>query len=155
MLLDRVLGQSNGAATVSRDEVAPGIGASVAPPDPAAKLTRQQLEGYLWAAADILRGSIDSSDYKNFIFGLLFLKRLPDATGPRGPVFHPFSQKVIPPRKEEHHAGQPLRGDERQTFDLSAICPAVKTSLSWPHSCHEPSQCHSCWSWTTTAACGG
>ena len=45
---------------------------------PGAKLTREQLEGYLWAAADILRGSIDSSDYKNFIFGLLFLKRLSD-----------------------------------------------------------------------------
>jgi type I restriction enzyme M protein len=44
----------------------------------AGKLTREQLEGYLWAAADILRGSIDSSDYKSFIFGLLFLKRLSD-----------------------------------------------------------------------------
>ena len=42
------------------------------------KLTREQLERYLWAAADILRGSIDSSDYKSFIFGLLFLKRLSD-----------------------------------------------------------------------------
>ena len=41
-------------------------------------LTREQLEGYLWSAADILRGSIDSSDYKGFIFGLLFLKRLSD-----------------------------------------------------------------------------
>lgn len=48
------------------------------PPSPTAKLTREQLERYLWAAADILRGSIDSSDYKNFIFGLLFLKRLSD-----------------------------------------------------------------------------
>ena len=47
-------------------------------PDPSSKLTREQLEGYLWAAADILRGSIDSSDYKSFIFGLLFLKRLSD-----------------------------------------------------------------------------
>jgi type I restriction enzyme M protein len=42
------------------------------------KLTREKLEGYLWSAADILRGSIDSSDYKNFILGLLFLKRLSD-----------------------------------------------------------------------------
>ena len=43
-----------------------------------ANLTRARLNGHLWAAADILRGSIDSSDYKNYIFGFLFLKRLSD-----------------------------------------------------------------------------
>ena len=42
------------------------------------RLSVERLEAYLWSAADILRGSIDSSDYKNFIFGLLFLKRLSD-----------------------------------------------------------------------------
>ena len=36
------------------------------------------LESWLWGSADILRGSIDSSDYKNYIFGLLFLKRAND-----------------------------------------------------------------------------
>jgi type I restriction enzyme M protein len=78
-LLDRVLGRSNGAGAGNGGSVAAPSGlATGAPPDPAAKLTREQLEGYLWAAADILRGSIDSSDYKNFIFGLLFLKRLSD-----------------------------------------------------------------------------
>ena len=48
------------------------------PLPPTGTLTVDQLEGYLWSAADILRGSIDSSDYKNYIFGLLFLKRLSD-----------------------------------------------------------------------------
>ncbi|MEH6995880.1 type I restriction-modification system subunit M [Neobacillus drentensis] len=43
-----------------------------------AQLTQQQLEAHLWESANILRGSIDSSDYKNYIFGLLFLKRLND-----------------------------------------------------------------------------
>ena len=42
------------------------------------KLTQQQLESHLWASANILRGSIDSSDYKSYIFGLLFLKRIND-----------------------------------------------------------------------------
>ena len=42
------------------------------------KLTLDKLESFLWTSADILRGSIDSSEYKHFIFGLLFLKRLSD-----------------------------------------------------------------------------
>lgn len=42
------------------------------------KLTLQQLESHLWSSADILRGSIDSSDYKNYIFGMFFLKRISD-----------------------------------------------------------------------------
>lgn len=42
------------------------------------QLTQQQLESHLWESANILRGSIDSSDYKNYIFGMLFLKRLND-----------------------------------------------------------------------------
>lgn len=41
-------------------------------------LTLGQLEGHLWKAADILRGSIDAADYKHYIFGLLFFKRLCD-----------------------------------------------------------------------------
>lgn len=41
-------------------------------------LTLSQLENHLWRAADILRGSIDSGDYKHYIFGLLFFKRLSD-----------------------------------------------------------------------------
>lgn len=52
------------------------------------KLTTEQLERYLWAAADILRGQIDSSDYKNYIFGLLFLKRISD-------VFVEEAEKLI------------------------------------------------------------
>ena len=36
------------------------------------------LESWLWDSANILRGSIDSSDFKNYIFGLLFLKRAND-----------------------------------------------------------------------------
>lgn len=42
------------------------------------KLTLAQLEQFLWRSADILRGKIDSSDYKKYIFGLLFYKRISD-----------------------------------------------------------------------------
>ncbi|MUH34805.1 SAM-dependent DNA methyltransferase [Zobellia amurskyensis] len=42
------------------------------------KLNLSTLESWLWDSANILRGSIDSSDFKNYIFGLLFLKRSND-----------------------------------------------------------------------------
>jgi type I restriction enzyme M protein len=41
-------------------------------------ISQQQLESYLWGAATLLRGLIDAGDYKQFIFPLLFFKRLCD-----------------------------------------------------------------------------
>ncbi len=41
-------------------------------------MTQQELESYLWGAAKLLRGLIDAGDYKQYIFPLLFFKRLSD-----------------------------------------------------------------------------
>jgi len=42
------------------------------------RITQQELESYLWSAAVLLRGLIDAGDYKQFIFPLLFFKRVSD-----------------------------------------------------------------------------
>lgn len=56
------------------------------------KLSLETLESWLWESANILRGSIDSSDFKNYIFGLLFLKRYNDV----------FDERVTKLREEEN-----------------------------------------------------
>ncbi len=56
------------------------------------KTDMETLKLHLWESANILRGSIDASDYKNYIFGLLFLKRLCDV----------FDEKREKLKKEKH-----------------------------------------------------
>lgn len=70
------------------------------------KLTLQVLESHLWESANILRGSIDSSDYKNYIFGLLFLKRLNDV----------FVEKAEDIEKTEGDSYGWIDPDEHQFF---------------------------------------
>lgn len=42
------------------------------------ELDQKSLEKYLWGAATTLRGTIDAGDYKQYIFPLLFFKRISD-----------------------------------------------------------------------------
>ena len=79
-----------GAARSDKVAKSPAASRPAAAPSSATEevLSVAQLEQYLWSAADILRGSIDSSDYKTYIFGLLFLKRLSDR-------FEEEAQKLI------------------------------------------------------------
>jgi type I restriction enzyme M protein len=48
-------------------------------PVPAAPSTMKELKDTLWKAADKLRGSMDASQYKDVILGLVFLKYVSDA----------------------------------------------------------------------------
>lgn len=87
VLIARILG-GDAAAPAARATPKNGAAPTAVELPATGKLTVDQLERYLWSAADILRGSIDSSDYKGFIFGLLFLKRLSD-------VFEEEAEKLV------------------------------------------------------------
>ncbi|MGC9221651.1 MAG: type I restriction-modification system subunit M [Solirubrobacteraceae bacterium] len=63
------------------------------------KISQRELESYLWGAAVVLRGLIDAGDYKQYIFPLVFLKRISDVYD------------------EEHAASLTTYGDE-QLADL-------------------------------------
>jgi type I restriction enzyme M protein len=41
-------------------------------------IRQDELETYMWGAATVLRGTIDAGDYKQFIFPLMFFKRISD-----------------------------------------------------------------------------
>ncbi len=85
-------------------------------------LTDEQLKSKVWQAADILRGSIDSSDYKNYIFGFLFLKRLSD-------VFEEKVQKILDEGESKGVAYDP---DEHKFF--------VPEKARWKNIKKQPSQ---------------
>lgn len=59
-----------------------------------ARISQRELESYLWGAAVVLRGLIDAGDYKQYIFPLVFLKRISDVYD------------------EEHAAALAIYGDE-------------------------------------------
>lgn len=61
------------------------------------KITFEFLKSHLWSAADILRGSLDASEYRQPVMTLLFLKRLND-------TFEENAEKLIKKGKTEKEA---------------------------------------------------
>jgi type I restriction enzyme M protein len=45
---------------------------------PVRRLTQSELDNFLDKAADILRGNVDHSEFRGYVFALLFFKRISD-----------------------------------------------------------------------------
>jgi len=75
------------------------------------KMTLTTLKQFLWKSADILRGKIDSSDYKKYIFGLLFYKRISD-------IWDEEYQKTL----DEFHDEEIAKADYNHRFQVPENC---------------------------------
>ena len=93
-----------------------------------ATLTQSELETHLWKAADILRGHVDAGKFKDYIFALLFYRRLCDVwdeefevllaeTGDREEAADPEEHRFHVPPPTQLECGQEERHPDRAAFE--------------------------------------
>jgi type I restriction enzyme M protein len=91
------------------------------------RITQRELESYLWGAAVLLRGLIDAGDYKQYIFPLVFLKRLSDVYDEEhAAALEAYGDEELADLPENHRFAIP---DGAHWADLRKVTSNVGTAL--------------------------
>ena len=92
------------------------------------RLSQSELESYLWGAANILRGLVDAGDYKQYIFPLLFYKRLSDVWDEE------YAEAAAEISSIDTEVGEYARAmaDERFIIPAGAHKPTAATAIQLP-----------------------
>ena len=76
------------------------------------RISQADLEKYLFACADILRNYVEASSYRDYIYPLLFFKRISDV----------FDEDIENAKKQYGEAWQDFSEDEIHDFQIPEGC---------------------------------
>ena len=75
---------------------------------PTDTISQDEINGIVWRACDTFRGTVDPSEYKNYILVMLFLKYISD-------VWQDHYEKIAEQYKGDEELYRPRRSEKKPT----------------------------------------